>query len=109
MASPMIERPGLRSEGHQRDHLQSFIASKQAYLNAKAAQQRAEHAAQICKAAPSQKSVPVGEVCLPNGPPETCAFATDRTTEVCRIRLECFSCDSEETVSFEVKAPFHHS
>ncbi|KAG0601547.1 hypothetical protein M758_11G120700 [Ceratodon purpureus] len=64
MASSVIERPGLRSESHQRDHLQSFIASKQAYLDAKAAQQRAEHAAQICKAAPAQKPVAVGEEVL---------------------------------------------
>lgn len=66
MASSVIERPGLRSESHQRDHLQSFIASKQAYLDAKAAQQRAENAAQICKAAPAQKPVAVGEVCALN-------------------------------------------
>jgi len=62
MASSMIERPGQRSESHQRDHLKSFIASKQAYLDAKAAQQRAEHAAQICKSAPSPKLTPIKEV-----------------------------------------------
>lgn len=62
MASSMFERSGVRSENRQRDHLQSFIASKQAYLDAKAAQQRAEHAVQICKAVSSPKANPIKDV-----------------------------------------------
>nr|XP_024360494.1 uncharacterized protein LOC112274886 isoform X4 [Physcomitrium patens] len=65
MASPMLERSALRSQTHQRDHLRSFIASKQAYLNAKTAQQRAEDVALSStgtKAALSLKPFPVAEV-----------------------------------------------
>ena len=94
MASSVIERPGPRSESHQRDHLQSFIASKQAYLDAKAAQQRAEYAAEICKAAPSQKPIPVGEVCALNDPSEIFAFAGDRTMKCIAFILKCFGCKS---------------
>lgn len=69
MASPMLERSALRSQTHQRDHLRSFIASKQAYLNAKTAQQRAEDVALSStgtKAALSLKPFPVAEVCAAN-------------------------------------------
>lgn len=101
MASSMLERPGLRSESHEQDHLRSFIASKQAYLDAKAAQQRAEHAAEICKAAPFQKANTGGEVCALNGPLETFAFARGRMTEVYRSCFAIFGCQIEETVSVE--------
>lgn len=90
MASSMVERPGLRSENHQRDHLQSFIANKQAYLDAKAAQQRAEHAAQICKAAPSPKPIPIKEVCALNGTFAHVCIRKSGDCSVYRLYLEIF-------------------